>query len=200
MKIRISILTIAIFSLCSSICLAQQKSVKALVGGTLIDGYGSKPIRNSVIIIEGERIKAVGQVDTLAVPAGAEVISTEGMSVLPGLWDMHVHLMINGHSDYAHWDKTYPPQMETVIMPASAKQLLMAGVTSARDLGAPLKASIAVRDRIKKGEIPGPTLYVSGPFIQHEPYPGTDYVRWGVKGVRMMRARKCARWLKPESM
>jgi len=163
---------------------AQTRStnVKALVGGTLIDGYGSTPIRNSVVIIEGERIKAVGQVGTLAIPPGAEVISTEGMSVLPGLWDMHVHLMINGHSDYAHWDKTYPPLMETVIMPASARQLLMAGITSARDLGGPLKASIAVRDRIRKGEIPGPTLYVSGPFIQHEPYPGTEYVRWGVKG------------------
>jgi imidazolonepropionase-like amidohydrolase len=167
----------------------SQANVKALVGGTLIDGYGSKPIRNSVVIIEGERIKAVGQVGTLAIPRGAEVISTEGMTVLPGLWDMHVHLMINGHSDYAHWDKTYPPLMETVIMPASAKQLLMAGVTSVRDLGAPLKASIAVRDRIRKGEIPGPTLYVSGPFIQHEPYPGTDYVRWGVKGVEDARAK-----------
>ena len=166
-----------------------QANVKALVGGTLIDGYGSKPIRNSVVIIEGERIKAVGQVGTLAIPRGAEIISTEGMTVLPGLWDMHVHLMINGHSDYAHWDKTYPPLMETVIMPASAKQLLMAGVTSARDLGAPLKASIAVRDRIRKGEIPGPTLYVSGPFIQHEPYPGTDYVRWGVNGVEDARAK-----------
>ena len=168
---------------------SQSARVKALVGGTLIDGYGSTPLRNSVVIIEGERIKAVGQVGTLAIPAGAEVISTEGMSVLPGLWDMHVHLMINGHSDYAHWDKTYPPQMESVIMPASAKQLLMAGVTSVRDLGAPLKASIAVRERIKKGEIPGPTLYVSGPFIQHEPYPGTDYVRWGVKGVEDARAK-----------
>ena len=167
----------------------QSSNVKALVGGTLIDGYGSTPIRNSVVIIEGERIKAVGQVGTITIPAGAEVISTEGMSVLPGLWDMHVHLMINGHSDYAHWDKTYPPLMESVIMPASAKQLLMAGVTSARDLGGPLKASIAVRDRIRKGEIPGPTLYVSGPFIQHEPYPGTEYVRWGVKGVEDARAK-----------
>ena len=167
----------------------QSTNVKALVGGTLIDGYGSTPIRNSVVIIEGDRIKAVGQVGTLAVPSGAEVISTEGMTVLPGLWDMHVHLMINGHSDYAHWDKTYPPLMETVIMPASAKQLLMAGVTSARDLGGPLKASIGVRERIRKGEIPGPTLYVSGPFIQHEPYPGTEYFRWGVKGVEDARAK-----------
>ena len=113
---------------------AQSKGVKALVGGTLIDGFGSKPIRNSVVIIDGERIKAVGQVGLLAIPPGAEIISTEGMTVLPGLWDMHVHLMINGHSDYAHWDKTYPPQMESVIMPSSARQLLLAGVTSARHL------------------------------------------------------------------
>ena len=167
----------------------RSTNVKALVGGTLIDGYGSMPLRNSVVIIEGERIKAVGQVGTLAIPPGADVISTEGMTVLPGLWDMHVHLMINGHSDYAHWDKTYPPLMETVIMPASARQLLMAGVTSARDLGGPLKASVAVRERIRKGEIPGPTLYISGPFIQHEPYPGTEYVRWGVNGVDDARAK-----------
>jgi imidazolonepropionase-like amidohydrolase len=79
--------------------------------------------------------------------------------------------------------------MESVIMPASARQLLMAGVTSARDLGGPLKASIAVRDRLRKGEIPGPTVYVSGPFIQHEPYPGTEYFRWGVKGPEDARAK-----------
>ena len=66
----------------------QSRNVKALVGGTLIDGYGSTPLRNSVVIIEGERIKALGQVGTLAIPPGAEVISTEGMSVLPGLWDI----------------------------------------------------------------------------------------------------------------
>jgi len=168
---------------------SQTRNIRALVGGTLIDGFGGKPIHNSVIIIEGDRIKAVGQVGSLPVPKGAEIISTEGMSVLPGLWDMHVHLMINGHSDYDHWDKTYPPMMENIIMPSSAKQLLMAGVTSARDLGGPLKPSISVRDRINKGELPGPTLYVSGPFIQHAPYPGTEYFRWGVNGADDARAK-----------
>jgi imidazolonepropionase-like amidohydrolase len=167
----------------------QPVAVKALVGGTLIDGYGGRPIRNSVILIQGERISAVGQVGTLEVPRGADVISTEGMSVLPGLWDMHVHLMINGHADYEHWDRTYPPIFESTIMPASAKQLLLAGVTSARDLGAPLEASINVRDRINQGRIPGPTLYVSGPFIQHEPYPGTELFRWGVTGAADARAK-----------
>jgi imidazolonepropionase-like amidohydrolase len=166
-----------------------QSGKKALVGGTLIDGYGGPPIRNSVILVDGERIQAVGQVGALPVPPGTEVISTEGMSVLPGLWDMHVHTMLSGHSDYAHWDKTYPPQLESVIMPASAKQLLLAGVTSARDLGGPLEASIHVRDAIRSGKIPGATLYVSGPFLQHEPYPGTEYFRWGVHGIEDARAK-----------
>ncbi len=163
--------------------------VTALVGGTLIDGFGGVPIHNSVVLMVGERITAVGMVGTLAVPAGAEVISTEGMSVLPGLWDMHVHLMINGHSDYTHWDKTYPARFEKEIMPSSAHQLLLAGVTSARDLGGPLGPSINVRNAINRGEIPGPRLYVSGPFIQHEPYPGTEDFRWGLNGVDDARAK-----------
>ena len=168
---------------------ALQARPVALVGGTLIDGFGSTPIRDSVVIVQGERISAVGRIGTLAVPQGAEVISTEGMSVLPGLWDMHVHLMINGHSDYAHWDRTYPSRFEKEIMPASARQLLLAGVTSARDLGAPLEASINVRDAINRGDIPGATMYVSGPFIQHAPYPGTELFRWGVNGVEDARAK-----------
>ena len=160
-----------------------QSNKKALVGGTLIDGFGSTPIKNSVILIEGEKIIAVGNADNTPVPEGVEVISTEGMSILPGLWDMHVHTMLSGHADYPYWDKVYPPLLKDVIMPSSALQLLMAGVTSARDLGGPLEESISVRNAINKGEIPGATLYVSGPFIQHAPYPGTEDFRWGVDGV-----------------
>lgn len=168
--------------------LAQAQRV-AMVGGTLVDGTLSDPIRDSVILIEGQRIVAVGTVKTLPVPADATVISTEGMTVLPGLWDMHVHLMINGHADYDHWDKTYPAQFRDVIMPSSAKQLLLAGVTGARDLGGPLEDSIAVRDAINSGRIPGPTLFVSGPFIQKKPYPGTEQFRWGVDSPADARAK-----------
>jgi imidazolonepropionase-like amidohydrolase len=169
--------------------IAGQAQVKALVGGTLIDGYGGHPIYNSVILLENDRITAVGHQGNLAVPPGAEVISTEGMSVMPGLWDMHVHLMINGHADYTHWDTAYIARFGDVIMPASAHQLLLAGVTSARDLGGPLKESLDVRDRINKGEIPGPTMYMSGPFIQHAPYPGTEAFRWGINGVAEAKAK-----------
>jgi imidazolonepropionase-like amidohydrolase len=162
---------------------------KALVGGRLIDGLLGAPIADSVILIDGETIEAVGTVDTLAVPEGYELISTEGMSVMPGLWDMHVHLMINGHSDYDHWDVTYPDRFASEIMPASAEQLLLAGVTTARDLGAPLDDSLSVRSRIESGEIPGPRLFISGPFIQHKAYPGTEAFRWGVDGERDARAK-----------
>jgi len=179
------ILSIAII-LCVQLLIAQTK---ALVGGTLIDGYGGHPIHNSVIIIEGERIIKVGHQGNTNIPANAEVISTEGMSVLPGLWDMHVHLMITGHSDYAHWDTAYAEKLVEEIMPASAEQLLMAGITSARDLGAPLEASIIIRDDINAGKIPGPTMYMSGPFIQHKPYPGTEAFRWGIQGVNDARAK-----------
>ena len=178
---------IVLITLLSGVQINAQ--IKALVGGTLIDGFGSKPIQNSVIIISGDRITAVGQVGQLEIPEEAEIISTEGMSVLPGLWDMHVHLMINGHADYTYWDNTYPPLFEKVIMPASALQLLMAGVTSARDLGGPLKESLAVRDAINRGDIPGPTMYMSGPFIQKKPYPGTEQFRWGVNGEKDARAK-----------
>ena len=180
----IRLIILFVFAFLFSTSYAQQAELKALVGGTLIDGYGATPIKNSVVIIEGTKIKAVGTIETINIPENAEVISTEGMTVLPGLWDMHVHTMINGHADYSYWDKTYPPLLEKVIMPASAEQLLMAGVTSARDLGGPLKESIAVRDRINRGEIPGATLYVSGPFIQKKPYPGTEAFRWGINGAK----------------
>lgn len=168
---------------------AVAQDRQALVGGTLIDGNGGPPILNSVILVEGERIIAVGNEDSLDVPEGYEIISTEGMTVLPGLWEMHAHLMLTGHADYSHWHPTYAGRLEDEIMPASAVQLLLAGVTTARDLGAPLEESLSIRDRINTGELPGPRLFVSGPFLQNEPYPGTENYRWGISSVREARER-----------
>ncbi len=185
-RLRLTVLTLLFSVLWVASATAM---ITALVGGRLIDGWGGDPVNNSVILLDGERIKAVGTVDSLPVPADADVVDCRGLSVLPGLWECHAHTMLLGHSDYMHWDKTYPARFEKEIMPAAAHQLLNAGVTSAIDLGAPLAASINVRNRIAKGEIPGPTLYVSGPFIQHEPYPGTEDFRWGVKGAADARAK-----------
>lgn len=175
----------ALFS--AAAAMAQERL--ALVGGMLVDGLSPEPVADSVILIEDGRILAVDTADRLAVPEGWPVISTEGMSVLPGLWENHAHLMLTGHADYEHWDREYLDRLEGEIMPATAWQLLMAGITTARDLGAPLEASITIRQRIAAGELAGPHLFVSGPFLQHEPYPGTEAFRWGIAGVDDARAK-----------
>ena len=169
---------------------STDKPTLALVGGQVIDGYEGPPIRDGVVLIAGERIVAVGPRSEVVIPPGTPVINTEGMSVLPGLMDMHVHLMIVGHADYEHWDTTYVSRFRDEIMPAAARQLLMAGVTTVRDLGAPLEDILEVRRRIDKGAIPGPRLFVSGPFIQHAPYFEYEkFVRWGVTGPEDARAK-----------
>ena len=179
------VLGLLLTALLSSVARADS----ALVGGRLLDGFGHRPIANSVILVEDGVITAVGTVDTLPVPEGYEVISTEGMDVLPGLWENHAHLMLAGHADYSHWDPTYADRFADEIMPAGAVQLLLAGITTTRDLGAPLDDSVSVKRRIESGEIPGPRLFISGPFIQHKPYPGTEAFRWGVKGVTDARRK-----------
>jgi imidazolonepropionase-like amidohydrolase len=180
------------FGLAAALFAAEPagKPTLALVGGKIIDGYEGPPIDDGVVLIAGERIVAVGPACRVAVPPGTPTIDTRGMSVLPGLADMHVHLMILGHGDYEHWDTTYRARFRGEIMPAAAKQLLLSGVTFARDLGAPLEDSLNVRDRINKGEILGPRLFVSGPFLQHAPYAEYEKeFRWGVNGPADGRAK-----------
>jgi imidazolonepropionase-like amidohydrolase len=138
----------------------------ALVGGMLLDGYEVPPVHHAAIVIEDNKIIDVGPASAVKIPADATVIDTSGRTMMPGLIEEHAHLSILGHGDYNRW---YPwivqnGYMERV-MEISARQLLMAGVTTAVDLGGPLKESLSVRDRIKKGEIPGPHMLVSGPWV-----------------------------------
>ena len=133
----------------------------ALVGGTLIDGLGGVTA-DSVVLIRGERIDGVGTVATMSVPAGFERVSTEGMTVLPGLWDPHVHLMYGGYPNGQAWLQKYNSQLKSTIIPASAEQFLAAGVTTVRDLIAPTEAILEVRSRVANGQLPGPTILASG--------------------------------------
>ena len=166
------------------------KPTLALVGGRIVDGYEGRPIDDGVILVAGERIVAVGPRSQVPVPPGVATIDTRGMTVLPGLADMHVHLMILGHGDYEHWDAAYRSRFRSELMPAAARQLLVSGVTFARDLGAPLEDILDVKRRIEKGEIPGPRLFVSGPFIQHRPYSEHEReYRWGMEGAADARAK-----------
>ena len=160
-----------------------------LSGGTVIDGYGNAPIPDGIIVIEGDRILAVGGPGQVAIPEGAEFVSTEGMTVLPGLWDMQVDLMRLGHGDARRWNETYGPLAERVVMPIAARQLLQAGVTSARDVAAPLEAATRVRARVREGIIDGPSLYVAGPALRKLAVANTGAWQWEVEGAPDARAR-----------
>jgi imidazolonepropionase-like amidohydrolase len=189
-SVRLLSAVVVVASLAVTAALAQQRAAGrssqgrplALVGGTLLDGTGGAPLRDSVVLIRGERIEKIGTTASLPVPNGYETVSTEGLTVLPGLWDLHVHLMYAGHPDVRHWFDTYTPQFERVIMPASAEQMLMAGVTTVRDLAAPPQPILAVKKRIANGEIPGPTLYVAGPALTKGANPNAVQT-WNVSGV-----------------
>lgn len=146
----------------------SQTGTLAIVGGFLIDGFGGPPRPDAVILVKGDTIAAVGDEGRLAVPPGARIVDANGFTVMPGLIDTHVHLDILGHGDYPTWHEmvrsTYAEVMEL-----AAVQLLAHGVTTARDAGGELAASVRTRDRINRGESVGPRLLVSGGWIQNWP-------------------------------
>ncbi len=137
--------------------LAAQERL-ALVGGMLIDGYERPPIHHAAILIEGNRIVAVGAVDDIEIPSGTRVIDTSGRTMLPGLIDAHAHLDLVGHGDYDRWYE-FVAETDRIeeVMEITSKQLIDAGVTTALDLGASLDI-LKVRERVRRGEIPGPRI------------------------------------------
>src|ERR671911_320675 len=102
---------------------AAPRATLAIVGGFLIDGFGGPPGHDSVILIDGDRITAVGEEGRLAVPAGVRVIDANGYTVMPGLIDAHVHLDILGHGDYSTWHNMVRANYAEV-MERSAAQLI----------------------------------------------------------------------------
>ena len=148
--------------------LAQQPDMDrpiALVGGMLLDGYEAAPIHNSVVVIAGNRIIAAGPGHDVAIPQNAHVIDTRGKTVLPGLIDMHVHMELLGHGDYEEfYDFIGGASDLEPIREIAAKQLLRAGVTTAVDLGSTFDI-LGTKRRIESGEIPGPRIIASGPWI-----------------------------------
>ncbi len=146
----------------------------ALVGGMLLDGYEAPPLHHAAILIEGNKIVEVGRAAEVKIPADATVIDTSGRTMMPGMMDLHAHLMLLGHGNYAQWFPWLAKENRLErVMQISAKQFIDAGVTTAVDLSAPLKESLLIRDRINRGEIPGPRMLMSGPWITLSPgnYP-----------------------------
>jgi imidazolonepropionase-like amidohydrolase len=116
------------------------------------------------VLVEGERIKAVGT--SVDHPQGAKVIDLGDATLMPGLIDAHVHLFLHpGAEDLQTVEESVP--WRTILAEQAAKADLMAGFTAERDMGTEGagSADTAVRDAINKGIIPGPRLRVSGNAI-----------------------------------
>jgi len=148
---------------------AQTPKRLALVGGMLLTGYEVPPIHRAAILIEDHKIVQAGPVSEVKVPSDATVVDTSGRTMMPGLIEAHGHLITLGHGSYETW---FPwinahggDAMLMRVMETAARQLLMAGVTTTVDLGAPLQPSLTIRDRINKGEVVGTRVLASGPWI-----------------------------------
>jgi imidazolonepropionase-like amidohydrolase len=140
------------------------KATLAIVGGMLIDGHENPPAPHSLILIEGNRIAAVGTKETLQVPPGTPVVDANGMTVMPGLIDVHVHLDTIGHTDYQYWHETYRSRIQEIYA-ISARQMLLYGVTTAVDLVGMPEDLFEFRKKLERGDVIGPRILASMGWI-----------------------------------
>ena len=132
-------------------------------GGSVFIGDG-RVLDGATVTIEGDRIQKVSQEDTV-LPRDAEVIDIKGKMLLPGFVDCHLHILIDGSPNPMAAVESNSMHMITLRATVHARDTLMAGITTARDMGGTGVAEIAIRDAIKMGMIQGPRLLVSGQQI-----------------------------------
>jgi imidazolonepropionase-like amidohydrolase len=143
---------------------AQPPATVYLKAARLIDGRTAAPRSPAVVRIEGDRIAEVGE--HLAIPAGARVIDLGDATLLPGLIDLHTHLTDRFG---VHWEEalvtTTPPQA-ALWGARNARDTLMAGFTTCRDMGPTWPyTDVDLRDFIEQGGLPGPRLLVAGNYV-----------------------------------
>lgn len=112
----------------------------ALVGARIVDGTTGPPIEDGVIVVNGDRIEAVGPRSSTTIPRGTKVIDVHGKTIIPGLWDMHAHVAL------PEWGAAY----------------LGVGVTTIRDMGGEVRFLTAFREALASHQVPGPRLLLAG--------------------------------------
>ncbi len=141
---------------------AQEKEITVLSGATLIDGTGNRPLPNSVIFINGNRIVKFGTAETVLIPPDARRIDISGKFVLPGLIDTHLHLENVGLSDVGEISSDWKKHEKLrELIATNARLNLISGFTTVRDLGS-TNLVLQVRDDINAGKIIGSRILAAG--------------------------------------
>ncbi|PHY12811.1 Xaa-Pro dipeptidase [Caulobacter sp. B11] len=143
---------------------AAQAQVHYVRAGKLVDPEAGKVLSDQLIRIDGERIAAVAPFT--AAPTDGPVLDWSSFTVLPGLMDMHTHLVDQEQTDNIAEPLLTTAAEQAYIGAAHARATLMAGFTSVRDVGSWRAFSdVALRDAIDKGLVPGPRMSVAGAYI-----------------------------------
>ena len=159
-RVRFNIKFLIFFSVC--VQATGAIAATAIVGGTVVDLDGNAPIENAVIVIEGERIAAIGAAGSVAIPDGAKQIDAKGTWLIPGLMNMHVHLGLILPGKMAAELANESEAALALRMAASARETLQAGVTTIRLPGDTAHADLALMRAINKGQADGPRIFSSG--------------------------------------
>jgi hypothetical protein len=154
-------LLIVFATLLPELILAQTKPLAparplALVHVTIIDATGAPAKPDMTVVISGGRITALEHSANLTVPVGARVVDGAGKFLIPGLWDMHIHL-----DDSELWPLHVSREEKEMIFPL----LIANGITGVRDMGGSLEQLQQWRQRITLGQMLGPRIFMSGPFV-----------------------------------
>src|SRR5207245_1416326 len=143
-------LGLMLFMVCAGVPAAKAQLALALTHVTVIDTAAGAARPDQTVVISAGKIAAVGAAPAVKVPKGARILDASGKFLIPGLWDMHVH--IAGISADPAWSKN-------VILP----ELLAYGITGVRDMGGDLDALLAWRRDIEAGTLTGPHIVAGGP-------------------------------------
>jgi imidazolonepropionase-like amidohydrolase len=133
----------------------------AIQAGRLIVDAAQPARGNSTVIVDNGRIIRID--NGFTAPAGATVVDERSRTVMPGMTDVHVHLMQNsGEPWYVNYTEKYSNAYSVTLGLTHALEMARAGFTTVRDLGADTSSVIAVRDAVAEGRFPGPRIRVSG--------------------------------------
>ena len=149
-----------------AVCAPAQQPAAAsgrtvIRAGRVLDVRTGKTLTNQAIVVEDGKIVSVGADPGVASDANPKVIDLTGKTVLPGLIDAHTHLTMNPSFGYETLAISVPRQ--ALIGAKNARETLLAGFTTVRNVGAQEFSDIALRDAINAGDVPGPRMLASGP-------------------------------------